>query len=271
MRVMALLATHNEERFIGGCIEHLSAHGVEVYLIDNSSTDATVTIAERYLSRGVTAIESVPRPGIFSLMQLLRRKEEIAAALDADWFMHIDADEIRVPSRAGRTLAEAFAEVEQQGYNAINFQEFTFVPTIESPDHDHPRFTETMRCYYPFLPTFPHRLNAWKRQPERVDLVSAAGHRVHFENLRMYPDSFPLRHYLFLSVGHAVEKYAMRRHDPAALARGWHGWREHFRAEDVTLPSQTELRTYLSDDRLDASHPRVKHHIAESLERGAKA
>jgi glycosyltransferase involved in cell wall biosynthesis len=45
MRVIALLAAYNEERFIAGCIEHLFQQSVDVYLIDNSSTDNTVTIA----------------------------------------------------------------------------------------------------------------------------------------------------------------------------------------------------------------------------------
>lgn len=261
MRVIALLATYNEARFIAGSIEHLVGQGVAVYLIDNCSTDATVSIAERYLGRGVMAIESFPRSGLFSLAGLLRRKEELALDADAHWFLHVDADEIRLPSRPDRTLVEAFAEVERQGYNAVNFQEFTFVPTIESPDHDHPHFVQTMRRYYPFLPTFPHRLNAWKRQPERVDLASEAGHRVRFPGLRMYPESFLLRHYQFLSVEHAMEKYANRRHDPAALARGWHGWRECFEAGAITLPSQAELRTYVGDGHLDASQPRTKHYL----------
>ncbi|HKQ04904.1 MAG TPA: glycosyltransferase family 2 protein [Blastocatellia bacterium] len=265
MRVIALLATYNEDRFIAGCLEHLFAQGVEVYLIDNSSTDHTVEIAECYVNRGLIGRETFARAGVFNLKSILNRKEELAAELDADWFMHVDADEIRVPPRSDRTLAQAFAEVEGQGYNAINFQEFTFTPTIESPDHDHPHFRETMRWYYPFLPAFPHRLNAWKRQPERVDLAWSAGHQVRFPGLRMYPDAFLLKHYLFLSVPHAIRKYANRRHDPAALEVGWHGWRERFKSQTIQLPSQAELRTYISDDQLDAANPRSQHYIAESI------
>src|SRR4051794_9657585 len=41
MRVLAIIATYNEERFIGGCIEHLESHGVDVYVCDNYSDDAT--------------------------------------------------------------------------------------------------------------------------------------------------------------------------------------------------------------------------------------
>lgn len=264
LRAVALIAAYNEERFIGGCIEHLIGEGLEVYLLDNASTDRTVEVAERYLGRGLIAIENVPREGIFKLRTILGRKEELASTLDADWFMHADADEIRTSGRPGQSLAEAFAEADRAGYNTVNFQEFTFIPTRESPDHDHPRFVETMRWYYPFLPAYPHRRNAWKRQPQRVDLTTEAGHQVIFAGLRMAPESLVLRHYLFLSLEQAIRKYGTRRHDPVVVAGGWHGWRERFRPQMVELPSQAELRTYVSDDRLDASKPRTKHYINES-------
>src|SRR4029079_8936485 len=53
MRALALIAAYNEERFIGGCLEHLFSQGVEAYLCDNDSTDRTVAIAERYLGAGL--------------------------------------------------------------------------------------------------------------------------------------------------------------------------------------------------------------------------
>lgn len=259
-RVVALLATYNEERFITGCLEHLIGQGVEVYLIDNSSTDRTVEIAERYLGRGLIDIEPFPRTeGVYKWRSILERKELLATTLEADWFMHADADEVRLPPRSARTLAQSFAEVEAQGFNAVNFLEFTFVPTREAPDHDHPRFWQTMRWYYPFLPRYPHRLNAWKPQPERVELAPSGGHRVRFPGLRMYPESFKMRHYLFLSVAHAVSKYVERSYDPAEVQGGWHGWRARLMAEKIELPSQKDLRFYTSDDELDPSNPRTRH------------
>jgi len=255
---VAILAAYNEERYIGGCLKHLIEQDVEVYLIDNCSTDRTVEIAERYLGRGLVDIETFPRAeGVYKWRPILERKEQLATVLEADWFMHVDADEIRLPPRSDRTLAQAFAEAEAQGYNAVNFLEFTFVPTREAPDHDHPHFQQTMRWYYPFLPFFPHRLNAWKRQPERVDL--AGGHRVRFPGLRMYPESFKMRHYLFLDVAHAVRKYAGRSYDAAEVRKGWHGWRAKLVPEKIELPSRKELRLYMSDDMLDPSDPWTQH------------
>ena len=260
----ALLATFNEERFIRHCLEHLLSQGVSVYLLDNSSTDRTVEIARGFLGRGLIGIEELPRAGFYRWGPILRRKEELAAELEADWFLHIDADEFRLPPPGHSTLAEALAAVDRAGFNAVDFQEFTFVPTREEPDHDHELFLETMRWYYPFSPRRPNQLNAWKRQSGRVDLASSAGHEVAFPGLRPYPEAFPMRHYLFLSVEHAIEKYVERRYDPGELEAGWHRARAALRAEDITLLPQVELRRYESDALLDASEPRTKHPVFAS-------
>jgi glycosyltransferase involved in cell wall biosynthesis len=259
VRVVAILATFDEERFVAGCIEHLASQGVDVYLLDNESTDATVEIAERYRGRGLVGIETFPRAGSYRWLRLLERKAELAATLDGEWFLHVDADEIRLPPRSGSTLAEALAEADRAGSNAVNFLEFTFVPTLEKPDHDHPRYLETMRSYYPFLPTFPHRLTAWKRQDQPVDLASHGGHRVEFPGLRMHPESFPMRHYLFLSIEHAKRKYVERTYDAVEVEAGWHRKRDALREEDIELVPEAELREYVSDDELDASEPLTEH------------
>jgi hypothetical protein len=263
MRVVAILATFNEERFVAGCIEHLREQGVDVYLLDNESTDATVEIAAHYTGDGLIGVETLPRDGASDLHSRLARKEELAQSLEADWFMHVDADEFHVAARPRRSLAEAFAEADDAGFNAVNFLEFTFVPTLEQPDHDHPDFARTMRSYYAYLPVFPHRLNAWKRQEQRVDLASTAGHRVQFDGLRMAPRNLVMRHHLFLSVAHSGEKYVHTGGFAGdGVERGWHSWRPRLQPDLVSLPSESELRTYVSDDLLDRSEPRTQHILA---------
>jgi glycosyltransferase involved in cell wall biosynthesis len=264
MRVTAILAVYNEERFIGNCLEHLRGHGIDVYLIDNGSTDATVAIAERYVNRGLVAIERFPRDGVYRWQPLLERKEELAATLPGDWFMNVDADEVHVPPRPGQTLANAFAEVEAEGYNAVNFQEFTFCPTREEPDHDHPNYLHTMRWYYPFRTHAACLVRAWKRPAEgRAEFAWDAGHRLRFPGLRLYPKPFRMRHYMFLSPAHAHEKYGRKNFAPEELERGWHGWRSRVQGDSIRLPGQAELKTYISDDQLDPSKPRIEHVLAQ--------
>ena len=259
MRIVALLAAYNEQRFIAGCLEHFARHGVDVYLIDNESEDDTLRLARPFLGRGLVGIETMPREGRYQWRRLLERKAALAGELDADWFLHVDADEIILPPAGDETLAAAIARVDAAGDNAINFLEFTFVPTVQSPDHDHPDYLRTMRRYYPFLPSFPNRVIAWKRQPGPVDLGTSGGHIASFPGLTLHAASFPMRHYLFLSIAHAIAKFVRRPYDPDELALGWHRARARLRAEDVTLQDEGELRVYQDDATLDPANPLTAH------------
>jgi glycosyltransferase involved in cell wall biosynthesis len=262
LRVIALLSTYNERRFVDSFVEHFKSHGVETYLIDNRSTDETVEIAERHVGKGLMGIEEQPEAtgSHFVLERQLRRKEQLARELDADWFIHVDADELRLPPSGRGRLADALAEVDREGYNAVNFLEFAFIPSREEPDHDHPEFQHTLRTYYPYAPQFPHRLNAW-RATDEFDLVSSGGHIVRFEGLKMYPESFTAKHYMFLSVPHAIEKYVDQTYDEREAKLGAYRWRARIQAEDVRLPRRTEMRWDGSDGTLDASNPWKMHFL----------
>lgn len=261
MQIVALLQTYNEQRFIERCIGHLNEQGVSVYLVDNESTDDTLAIAERHVGKGVIGVETLAREGNFSLHTQLRRKQELAGELDADWFIHQDADELRVSSERGRTLAQTLGALDEAGYNAANFLEFTFMPTRERPDHEGGDFAATMRSYYCYVGKFPHRLNAWKRQDGPVELARQGGHRIRFPGLRMAPLSLYSRHYIFLSPEHAALKFGPGRYAGEDLKAGWFNWRSRFDPSMIQLPSERELLTYEADHLLDASNPRT-HHIA---------
>ncbi len=261
VRVVALLATYNEERFVGNCIEHLVGQGVDVYLIDNSSTDRTVEISQGYLGHGVIGIETFPRgEGVYRWREILERKEELALTLDADWFMHVDADEIHLPPQPRQTLPETLARVQSTGYNAVDFQEFAFVPTREEPDHDHPGYGRTMRGYYPFTPSLgPRLVRAWQKQDEPVGISKRGGHSPDFPAMRIYPTKFHMKHYLFLSPQHLLEKYGNREFEKSEVDRGWHGWRNRLKRQRISLPSKHDLKTHHPGKKLDPFNPRVQH------------
>jgi glycosyltransferase involved in cell wall biosynthesis len=257
MRVTALLAVHNERRFIGKALEHLIGNGLSVYLIDNESSDETVEIASRFVGRGLIGIETFPRREYFDWNALLARKTELAASLDADWFLHADADELH-DAHSGR-LVDLISSADAAGFSTVEFQEFTFIPTREAPDHDHPQYHRTMRWYYPFRPFEPHLVRAWKKSAS-IDLITTGGHDPRIPGSRVYPERLPMRHYLFLSAAHALEKYGTRAYPPAELARGWHGWRARV-SRSPGLPSDRQLRTIDSDRPLDPSNPKKKHYL----------
>jgi hypothetical protein len=259
MRVIALIAARNEARFIAHCLQHLLEQGLDVVLLDDGSTDRTRERAEPFCRGGRVDLQTLPARDEYRWEEILRRKESLGRDLNADWFLHADPDEVRLSGDPRRRLVEVLAEADAAGFNAVNFMEFTFVPTREHPDHDHPRYRETMRRYYPFQPRRPHRLTAWKKQPGPVELAWSGGHQVRFPGLRMYPVDLPMKHYLFLSVPHAVEKFTRRAYRAEEVARGWHGWRARLRPEEIALPAESALRSYVSDWEWDATAPRATH------------
>lgn len=287
MKIIAIIASYNEERFIRICLEHYLTQGIYVYLLDNESTDATVEIAKEYLGRNLIYIETLPRQGMFQSDAILKRKEELADELDADWLLHADVDEIRLSHEIGETLAEAVERVDSLGFNAINFMEYTFIPVIESPDHDHADFQKTMLWYYPFSPIHPHRLNLWKKQKKRwpgiksfirqivnsrrlrfstVNLRDSGGHIVKFTGIQPYPQDFILKHYQVLSIDHAIQKYVHKAFDPNEVSRGQHGWRASVKDCDIALPSESAMRFFSSDKELDVSNPLTRHLLVNQNE-----
>jgi hypothetical protein len=88
----------------------------------------------------------------FDLRAVLRAKEKLAREINADWFIHHDADEIREAPAPYKTLREAICAVDREGYNAINFDEFVFVPTSDNDSFEGTDYPKTMRYYYFFEP-----------------------------------------------------------------------------------------------------------------------
>lgn len=254
MRIIAILASYNEELYVRACFDNFIRQGVEIYLIDNESTDSTVEIARSYLGRGLIGVETFPRRGVYQWEPILRRKEEISVELCADWYVHADMDEIRLPPRSGTTLSSALREADEAGFNAVNFRNFLFLPTAESPDHEHLNFPETMLWYRYMEPSYPNQIKAWKKQPA-VNLAQSGGHMVEFEGRKLYPIDFIMKHYQVLSLRHAIQKYAVKIYAPEELRRGWHGWKATVKADELRLPFEREMRRFTSDDDLDTSDP----------------
>ena len=132
LTVVAIVAAYNEADIIGEVVAALVEDGIRVYFIDHGSTDDTVARVEPFRDRGVIGIETFVAGGapvgdhVFAWRSLLERKEELASQLDADWFIHHDADEFRESPWEGETLLDGIARVDAAGYNAIDFHVFDF-------------------------------------------------------------------------------------------------------------------------------------------------
>ena len=233
MRVVVLLTFRNEARVLARTLEHLATQAVDVCLIDHGSQDGSRAIAENFLNRGVFRIVDQPYDGNFNLPEQMRFKERLLAGIDADWFVHNDADEIRHAPRRFASLREGIAEWDRQGYNAIEFDEFIFLPTNDVDRFERRDFVAGMRHYYFFKPQPLHRLNAWKNTGAYVDLHTHFGHRAEFEGRRVAPEPFIMRHYIALSRAHALAKYCARVHSETEIRTfGWNDERVGFRPEN---------------------------------------
>lgn len=243
MRIVALLTVRNEVRYLKKSLEHLYNQGVDVCVIDNGSTDKTVEIAENFRKKNVIRIENFPYNGSFELKPILENEERLSKEIDADWFIHHDADEIRQSPFSDKTLKEAIIEVDKQGYNAINFDEFVFLPTQEEPNHEGGDYLKTMQYYYFFEPEKIRRINAWKNFNQKVDIASSGGHRISFDNQKIFPQSFIMRHYIVLSKAHAIAKFCGRVYSEEEVAKNnWHWDRATCKPQNIILPKISELK-----------------------------
>jgi len=255
-RVVAILAVHNEGDIIRHSVGDLIRQGVSVYLLDNCSTDNTVEEASVWLGKGLIHIERFPDDAgypqrlrdEFSLKEVLRRKEELAATLRADWFIHMDADEFREAPWPGLTLSEGIRVADSMGYNALQFAVFNFQPVDDGfpPGAD---VREYLKYYLPLPENATHaQVKAWKNLGMRPSLAETAGHEVRFEGRRICPTRFILRHYPLRGQRHGARKVfdeRKTRFSPAARKIGWHTQYDHVRTKDHNfLRDPATLRLY---------------------------
>lgn len=259
MRIVALLAVRNEEYYMERCLKYLYEQGIESCLIDNESTDRTMEIAENYFHRGLFRVEQFPFDGIFEWVKILKYKCHLAQEIDADWFIHHDGDEIREAPKPFASLLEGIKAADEKGYNAINSHEFVFTPTSDKEAFEGKDYFDEMKYYYYFKPNILHRVNIWKNTGVRVDLASSGGHSVMFENRHIYPINFILRHYIFLSKRHVIEKYGKRNYDPEELAQGMNVKRARFNPESIEFPDKEDLKRVSDDGEWDLSDPWKEH------------
>lgn len=260
MKAIAILTVRNEQRFITQCLTHLHEQGIKTIVVDNQSEDDTLSIVKSFEGNGLIGYEVIPYEGFYDWTKLLIKKEQISMDLDGDWFMHVDADEFHEPVNRNMRLVDLIKEADSEGYNAINFTEYTFFPTQEDPNHNHANFQDTMRWYYAYCPSQHRRVNAWKKQP-KVDLVSSGGHRVNFDGLKIYPENQVMRHYICLNKQHAIEKFCKRKFSQDEIdQRGWYGERPYIAEDKISFPKADSMNYWANRTiSLDFSQPRTKH------------
>jgi hypothetical protein len=229
LSVVAIVAAYNEADVIEQVVRDLIVNGVSVYLIDDGSTDDTARLIEPLVGHGVVAVEQFGSPpnddgaGTFGWERLLHRKAQLAADLDADWFIHHDADEFRESPWTGVSLIDGVRKVDSLGYNAIDFVNLDFWPT-----HDAFRPGADPRDVFPWYSEAALydrvQVRCWRKEA-KVDLASSGGHDVQFDGRRVFPIRFISRHYPIRGQAHGERKIFVERRprfSSKERARNWH-------------------------------------------------
>ncbi|OGL47140.1 MAG: hypothetical protein A2W05_03550 [Candidatus Schekmanbacteria bacterium RBG_16_38_10] len=267
MKIIAIMAVYNEELYLPLCLRYLWEQGIQSYIIDNGSTDRTPEILRSFLGRGVIHVEQFPRFDVYEWEPILRRKEELSYELPADWFIHHDADEICQAPYPYKTLIEGINAVANEGYNSINFDEFVFVPTGVEENYEYNNFFKEMKYYYFFEPGPQHRIKAWKIFGQKINLHSSGGHQVQFKGRRVYPKKFIMRHYMVLSLPHAIRKYCEKVYSEVEYReKGWHGPRAIIKPDQINFPDRKRLNMVTDDDSWNRSAPWKIHAIFEKVQ-----
>ncbi len=245
MRAIAVIALRNEITYLANCLQHLIDNGIDYAVIDNDSADGSAELVKSSrFRRNLVAFETLPFDGSFNLVAQLEKKAELCKVLDADWFLHLDADEIMHSRRDGETLAAGIARLSETGANIINFEEFVFLPVEHSYRPDWP-VCQPMGYYYFFAPK-PQRLHRVWRAGFTAINAEKGGHELSGEGLQIATENFVLRHYIFVDQAHAYRKYTNRTFNSVECKRGWHRNRIGYQKYQYTMPPKYKLQ-HLAD------------------------
>jgi hypothetical protein len=272
--VVAIISAYNEADIIEQVVANLISQGVQVYFMDDGSTDGTVAAVERHLGRGVLGIERLANPveeGAptgFDWERILRRKTELATELDASWFIHHDADEFRESPWSHLSLRDAVQHVDALGFNAIDFIGLEFWPV-----HDQYRAGDDVRgtfTRYAELARYDRvQVRCWKKSGA-LDLASSGGHEARFPGRRVFPLRFILRHYPIRGQSHGERKVFQERRTrfrDKERARGWHVQYDQIQEGVSFLRDPSSLTAYDPEAlRLSLTlHPRYPEEVEEAL------
>jgi hypothetical protein len=249
-RATAIVPAYNEQDVIAPSLNRLIEQGLDVYVIDNWSTDATYDIAAQFAGRGLVGIERFPAAGpavYYDWRAILRRVEDLSLELESDWFLFQSVDEVRRSPWPAVDLLDAFHRVEASGFNAVDFTVVEFHPVDDgyTPGSD---FEAYFRHFdFGRHPAHLFEINAWKNLGVRPVMAASGGHEAAFEGRKIYPFKFLLKHYSVRSQEHGERKVLRERRprwSPEERADGWHSHYDHVVAGHSFLRDPRDLCVY---------------------------
>lgn len=231
-KVLAIIHFYNEEDIIRKTTEYLLNQKIDVYLVDNWSTDSSYIVAQKLSEEnpGHVFLEQFPPSGrseYYDWYHQLQRTEEISKKYDYDWFIHYDADEMRVGPYKGVNLRDTIQYIDSLGYNLIENTVIDFKITDKADDN-----IFMTDGFFDFGRRAAHfeQVKTWKKS-DSVDLKSTGGHRAVVDNPKIFPLKILNRHYPLRSVEQAKKKVftdRIPRFEKERQERGWHSHYDSF-------------------------------------------
>lgn len=226
-KVLAIIHVFNEEDVVEKTIEYLLKQEIDIYLLDNWSTDNTYKIIKKMQSKYPERIkisrypDNEPTEKFYDWTNQLHKTEQIARELDYDWYIHYDTDEIRItPYDTNVTLVDMITFVDSIGYNAINTTVLDFRMTDKNDDiFNCDTYFEIGRKPSHFM-----QVKTWKKCND-IDLASTGGHLAKFENQKIYPIKMINKHYPLRNLKQAEKKIyqdRLPRFEKEKQLKGWH-------------------------------------------------
>ena len=243
-KVLAIIHCYNEVDVIEKTINYLLEQEIDLYMVDNWSTDGSyekiVKMAKLYPER--IFCERFPEGGktdYYDWYHQMERSEQIACMTEYNWYMHYDADEIHISPWKGLNLREAIYKVEQLGYNTIDNTVIDFKLTEKNSDRN--IFAEdTYFCFGDRIDHFMQR-KTWKKS-ESVDLKSTGGHIAKISNNKTSVLNFLNKHYPLRSLEQAEKKIFVERKPRFEKEQKERGWHTHYddiqKRRDIIVDSE---------------------------------
>ena len=250
-KILAIIHLFNEADVIKQTVEYLISQGVDVFLIDNWSSDNSYALIEELLKTYPRRVffrrfpENAPS-NFYDWYHQLELTEQISKETDYSWYIHYDADEYRIAPWADTTLREAIFYIDSLGFNVI---ENTVIDFKITEINDSSIFMKDTWFDFGHRSAHFEQTKTWKKC-ENVDLKNSGGHIARVSNPKVFPLKILNRHYPFRSYEHAKRKIFMDRKprfEVESKERGWHGhYNKVLSAEDI-VEKKEGLQLWESD------------------------
>jgi hypothetical protein len=265
MSAAAVICVRQDDAYFESCLKQLIAHGVDYAILDNGMGPEARALLDRpsYRER-LRELWPLPFAGAFELERQIEAKERMFETLDTDWLVHLDVDEAMHACVEGERLIDSLARVDVAGFNAVNFDEFVFLPLDAA--YAPGAAVQPICAYYFFEPSPGPRLVRARKKGAGLSMTApngqGAGHQLFGNDLRLAPENFVLRHYIVGDQEHARRKYTARVFAERELARGWHGNRTGHAPEAFTFPPLRMLKRLPepASRAFDRSDPKRTHY-----------